>query len=308
MNILVFVMTILMLLASLTYARLENFRSQSLLKAQFENYIKTVERRVFNEAAKHMYDKVKVRSRVTQKNESQKTNATPRLSWYLIVNASARENDPEMFQKIVDLSKQLLFILYSQQKFFIEAQEERPNVLEELIMAFMDAADQQQLKGKKLKEAANLANWEFSDPLLNEFAYKIFKGLPKLEEAPKQVDDLVVKTVTADEEEQAREDAEEFKSDIGYESFLDYITLKSKKIRLFLASKPLLLAIVGDEVIVNEILELRYNLYRAMINTEKMAPQKARENFKSAVTSRVANLDEALFDFTITKVNPKDYE
>lgn len=314
MNILLFVMTMLMLLTSLTYARLENFRSHSLLQVQFENYIQNTERSIFNEKAVNLYEKTPVKSKVKgdAADKAPKSNASPRISWHMVVNADARQKDPEAFQRIMELNRKLFLVLYKDQPFFIKAQDDRPNIIDEMIMAIMHAAENPP-SGLTLKKTADLANLDLGDALLNDLTYKVFKGLPRAPEPPKkQVQETVVQETVVlapgDLEEQVKEDSDEFKSDIGYDSLLDYITLRPTKIRLYLAPKVLLLAIVEDETIVNEILELRYNLYREMMNKSKTARQKATDSFKSAVTSRIANLDEALFDFSVTKVNPKDYE
>ena len=56
MNILIFVMSLLMMLALLTYGRLDMYRSFVVTQGEFERYMADGERNAINSAAQQWYD------------------------------------------------------------------------------------------------------------------------------------------------------------------------------------------------------------------------------------------------------------
>lgn len=303
MNILLFVMTMLMVFAMLTYAKMENFRSFSHMQIQFQQYMQKIERKHISDQALVTYNKTSMSQGKGSKGP--RTAASPRLSWYLLTNTAEREKQTEAYDQMINFSKKLIHLLYGNQSFFKEALEKRPNLLDEIFMAITS--------DHKMVKANEFANLDLGDPVLNDAFYKMLKGNPVIERKSVQTEIIPEQlTLTEDEEltsaAEAELEANESKADEGYTSLLDYITIdKTQKIRLFLAPPAFLLAIFGDEGFVNDIREERYRLYRQVVNGSIKA-EDANGQFQAFVASRIGNFNPELFDYSVTKVNPRDYE
>lgn len=303
MNILLFVMTMLMVFAMMTYAKMENFRSFSHMQIQFQQYMQKIERKHISEQSLATYNKTTMSQ--GKGGKGSRAAASPRLSWFLLTNSAEREKAPEAFDQMMTFSKKLIHLLYGNQPFFKEALEKRPNVLDEIFLKL--ASDH------KMVKANEFANVDLGDALLNDVFYKMLKGNPVVERTITQTDMIPEQVTVTDEEElassvEAEQEEQESKADEGYTSLLDYITIdKTQKIRLFLAPTEFLLAIFGDEGFVNDIREERYRLYRQVVNGS-IKVEEANVQFQSIVANRIGNFNPELFDFTISKVNPRDYE
>jgi len=304
MNVLIFVMTMLMVFAMMTYAKMENFRSFSHMQIQFQQYMQKIERKHISDQSLVTYNKTSM-SQGKSGSSAARTQASPRLSWFLLTNSTEKENQPEAYDQMMMFSKKLIHILYGDQQFFKEALEKRPNILDEIFNAI--ASDY------KMVKANEFANLDLGDPLLNDTFYKMLKGNQVIEREIVQKEIIPEKKVETDEEElaaalEAECEEQESKADDGYVSLLDYITIdKSQKIRLFLASPAYLLAIFGDAGFVNDIRETRYRLYRQVVN-ESIKAEDANNQFQAIISSRIGNFNPDLFDYTVTKVNPREYE
>lgn len=328
MNVLLYVMTILMLLALMTYARLEMFRDTTGMQLIFEYYMKNKEREPVNKTEVDWYY-IKRASKKTapagkqNENEDKKKQApgSSRISFYYFVNQQGREAAMTQYSMVLPLAKRLVSALYGDAKFYQEALEKRPTLLDDLFAAIIVATDK--LKDKdKLKKTEELANLDLGDSQLNEVFAKMLKGVPDFkQEGNKPSEEAEFSALTSDEDEgvvevktpsasQQEQPQDKKNSPVtkGYPSLYDFITIRNTKgIRLFLASRPLLMAIYGDPAIVNSVIAFRnelHNRVRAGLNT-----QEATKTFQAEIQGyRYEGLDPSLLDFSVTKTNPGDYE
>jgi hypothetical protein len=308
MNVLMFVMTMLMILALLTYARLDAIRSLVSTQKEFERYMEGSERKFLNEKAQERYDMTVVSNRAASTgqpgNPNKPTGASPRLSWSFLTNKNPNELAAQSQKQ---LSKELIQILFGQQSFYIEAIKERPNIIEELFEVLPRVIDQLP-KEEKIKSANDLANLDLGDKMLNAFFYKLLKGFPKAstthstEEAESSILNEQSKDNGEDEVE-VQDSFQEHQAEENEVSLLDYITIKaSNKIRVYLAPPALLLAIYKDQGVVQEIVRERQNLYRE-IRQGKLENAQATEQFKNNFSRRSTPYGDML-DFTVSKVKP----
>ena len=314
MNVLLFVTTLMMLLAAMTYAKIESYRSLSALKAQYQTYMEHIEREHMRKKALVLYDKTHLSSK--SKAEKDKVQATPRINWLTVINLEVRNQNTELHEQVLTWSKNLITQLYGDQPFFQEALAKKYHLLDDLFKE-IDTAITALPVDKRPAKASDLANLKLESHELNEFLYKILKGNlitePKIEKKS-----VKRKTITQrlDESELEENDAiedlvnldfNESSADEGYVSLLDFITIKGQsKIRLFLAPREVLLAIFEDGHRVDEIMQERYALYRR-VDRKTLEKQEASELFKDFMTQRLNNLDIELFDFSVTKVDPNRY-
>lgn len=323
MNILLFVMTMLMALSLLTYARLENYRTFSGMKAQFSTYMESVERKPINEAAKDWYNDILVNKKVS-KTQREQASGCARLSLFLLLNKEARDKEPEKHQQTRTLAKQLMIALYGAERFFKEMASEHPTFLDE-ILTEIETLSAALPKGKHITKAEGLANLQLS----NESLHRVFNRMLHGELPPETGKEVLAPaplvtepefsfglSVTLPEESDNNDDeldaaieSDEAHAPEGYVSLIDHITVVNRRhIRVYLASRALLMAIYGDRDIVESIIETRRAFYK-QLKADSAAKNALSQQFKDTFSnSGQASSYSAILDFTVTKTDPKGYE
>lgn len=310
MNILMYVMTVLMMLSILAYARLDTYFSFSATQAEFDRYMQQIERSTFNAIEEDWY-KTTVGSKKDSKTQSEKVPGTSRLSWFPLLKKEQKkkENATRL------LSKALMNQLFNNEAFFKEAIEKNYNVLDDLIDQILQAADQYELEHDKITRINQLSNLKLADPTLNVLFYKMLKGyLPDKEfaDGTKQLDS----DDETEEEEENSAKAEKMESHAnkrGSISLAEHLTLSSDSvIRVYLAPRSLLLAIYGDENIVNAIQAERLAHYKHVKNASdeerNTAKQEATRRFEEQFKNQTPAPYKDLVNFNVTVVDPKKYE
>lgn len=273
-----------MLLAIMTYGRLESFRGFAFMQAQFKEYMTKTERLHVNEEAENRYKKSPASKREKGDQESQERNpASSTLSFRLFIDKAERDKHPAEFEVHTAIAKNLLRFLYGQQPFFQELEQTRPDFLDGLFSALGEVtegfSDEEKLKKKK-----EIATLDLKDPELNDVFTLMLRGV----EGP-----------------EAKETAN-FLLDSGYYSLLDFITLQKDKLttRVYLASPQLLMALFGRPDIVSDIKETRQRLYRDVVNeaiTTKEAEEELRARFEDL---RLPEVPEKMLNFGVSKTRP----
>lgn len=288
MNILMFVMTMLMLLTVLTYAKIDSFRSEAGIHIQFENYMQHVERKYINEQTENQYCQLHITKEIkADKNDDLKKEKTKRntakatLPIGILFNSSTEAKSSQEYQYTVSVLKGLINRLYGEQRFFEEARQERPDIVDEVIVRIGPAV-QEMGNSFKINKAKDLANLDLNDPFLNEFFYKMLKG------ASISYEDVGGNIVEE-----------------GYPSLLKYIdSSKGKKIRVYLAPKPLL-QVLFDPVTADEIITTREYFFREVTNGN-IEPNSATERFESMFVTKVnPSVPISNLDFSVSKTSPK---
>lgn len=312
MNVLIFVMTLLMLLALMTYSRLDIYRSSQVFQSIFKYYMENDERGYFNIKAQPIYDSIKVKTK-EGKPGGPKAEGSPRLGIQLLLDKAQRESKVNEWNQTRVLLKNLLNSLYEKQPFYREAMDKRYTMVDDLIQAITEAVDELP-KEKKLKTAADLANLKLADPELNMLLYKILQGgsyrninVPKEPEAKSLLAERVESEIDQDDQALSSE-ASEYKSIEGYYSLLDFVTSTSApKIRVFLAPREVLEAVFPSPEIVDNILAERKQFYRQAVNGGDT--KELSETFRQAFERyKEQNVSDESLNFTVTKTNPKNYE
>lgn len=285
MTVLPFVMTMLMLLSIMTYARIESYRDLAGLKAQFEWFMQTNERRYNNNVNDDKYtmqnaskNKKGDDSGAKQKEEEK---ACSRIPFYLFLNKQQRESKHEIYDQHTNLAKLLMHRLYSDAPFYLEAEEKYPDFLDAILTHLMKAAEKLP-KGQTITSSADLASIDLGDQPLNDIFYRMLKGTPDID---------------------LQDEAE------TYPSLIDYVTVKNKtKVRVFLAPHEILMTIYDNPELVKEIQETRQDLYKKVKDESLTKEQASAELEKQFGNKQQHGISENILDFKVTKTNPKDYE
>lgn len=312
MNVLIFVMTMLMLLAMLAYGRLETYVNSQLTQVVFENYMQNQERSSINSGAVKAYDDIKKSGKTKDTPPTPRVKATSKITMALFFNHSLREKDPKQWNQSKILLKNLIVTLYGQEKFFKEALEKRPGVVDELISAIEHASDALP-PDKKMKQTKDLLTLKLQDPVLDDLFYQILKENPYIDLLPQsqQKANGTLKPVEPVEEENKEdhadgsEEAQEHQSPPGYFSLLDFINnSKDYKVRVFLAPKQVLQAIFRDQSTVDEIMREREMFYKQAVSG--MPVDELSKAFESRFNgSRQSDIDTTSLDYSVSKTRPK---
>lgn len=319
MNILLYVMTMLMLLSSITYVALERYRSSASLNATIVFSMQNQEREPMIKLSQSMYDRITFskpppppKEKDAEEKPRETNPASPRLSLYILLDKETRTKEPEAYQQIRELAKHLMTSLYSHTAFYKEINATRPSFLNDILDELVEASDNPQ-NDLSIKTAAHLSKLQLASPELHEVFIHMLKGVPKLIQ-PIEVPEkqFVVEEDTpepnAEDEIEASRESQEASSDPGYASLQDYLsTTITTKVRIFLASRALLTAIYGDPFVVNEIIQKRKELYRQVLSGGD------KKNASAEFEALFANAGQAsayknILDFGVSKTNPAKYE
>ncbi|MGK5594426.1 MAG: hypothetical protein ACSNEK_03600 [Parachlamydiaceae bacterium] len=167
------------------------------------------------------------------------------------------------------LIKNLISQIYGRENFYREIEQKNPNFLDALLSTLKGFATE------KIENMVGLNKLDLKDPDLQRFWYFLLKRNP-------------------DERKGGRE--------CSTISFYDFLSEgKKTQVRAFLAPKEILLAFFrGDEIIVNQILEKRMELYDLV---DKDYPLLlATQDFQNAFQGYAEFPD--ILDFTVTKTKP----
>lgn len=279
------VMTMLLILSVMTYARIESFRDLIGLKSQFEWYMQEYERNYSNEANDKKYKKQNPKKGQPgddpdTRPEAPARKACSKLSLYYLLKKKDREANHDVYNQQILLAKLLIHQLYSDAPFFIKAEEKYPDIVDATLQSLMNAAEKLP-KNQKITNAADLASINLGDEQLNEFFYHILKG-----------------TVKIDEQDEAE----------TYPSLIDYVSVENKpQVRVYLAPHDLLMAIYGNEGLVKEVEEIRNSLYEK-VKDESMTKEEATQEFEKQIGNKQREgIDEKTLNFWVSKTNPKTY-
>jgi hypothetical protein len=284
MNVLPFVMTLLMILSIMTYARIESFQDLSGLKAQFEWYMQHFERKYSNEVNDRKYDTQNPSKRkigedpdTKQKDEEK---ACSRIPFYLFLNKQQREARHDFFDQHYLLAKLLMMQLYGDTAFLKKASETQPDIIDGILKGLINAAEKLP-KGQTITSSADLASINLGDDLLNNTFTLMLKG-----------------TVEIDEQDEKG----------TYPPLTKFVTVKNKlKVRIFLAPHDILMAIYDNPALVKEIEETRISLYK-QVKDESITKEEASKEFESQFSGKQREgIDSKILDFRVSKTNPKDY-
>lgn len=309
MNILIFVISLLMMLALLTYGRLDMYRSFIVTQGEFEKYMVENERTTINNGAEQWYQWTSIATKNGNKKTGGPSEASPKLNLNAILNPDIRTAQPQLELVYRDLLKKVIYIVFGEKNEFKKALDKDPNVIDDLIQAMEVAGNRLASEKKMIKTTEGLENLDLQNSSLQDFYYWMLKGYPVKKNFPvKQKPVKEFHEENAENPSSEEENFEEYLPKNNRLSLLDFVTVnpKKSKIRIFLAPRAILLSIFGDIHTVNEVMQTRLELYRQFKSEEEN--KNLSEQFKQKFLSRVINVPESILDFTVSGTDPRQYE
>lgn len=295
----------LMMLAIISYSRLQTFLSFTVIESEYRHYMTTIQREHYNQAQQKMYKNLEgspddsigeegedeeQEQGDSRKEEKEKKPPQKRLNASInfdpFIKKEAKDKSPEQLKKVEELLRRLLKVLYADKSFFREMQEKHPGFIDQLLNRLIEIADTEVYRDT-LKEKADIATIDLKDPDLQDVYYKMLHGTRK-------------KTHKKNE----------FLIDEGYLSLLDFIKIneKSQGISIYLAPGELLMAIYDNEELVKEVISSREKLYSDM-KYRGLAKEQAAQIFKGAFEGKsyLGKDENGLIDFSVSLSNPRGY-
>lgn len=317
MNILLYVTTLLMLLSILTYARLENFKALIGIQTGFVYYMGSIEHQMISDSASIWYEKLKPGTKNSGEAAERNNKACSRLSVHLFLKADERNKYPAEYKQTRELLKQLMADLFSKAKFYEEIVATRPNFRDEILDEIQRAIEALP-KDKKVASPGELLNLEFTSNELHLAFYEMMNGMPK-ESLIEVVGPIISpKTVIVGSDSDSEEDTDESSNETdevhappGNVSLLDFLTARPVlQVRVFLAPRPLLLAIYKDATIVDQVIEKRQELYNRVRNKKPGDDVKTLEQEFKASFGQMGHASEyaQILDFSVSNTNPSKYQ
>jgi len=265
MQVLLIVVTMLMLMTVLTYARLATFRASMTSHAQFEHYVQHLEKRYLNQQADRLYRAIHI-PRGKREHSSEKNNMKGDAK--LPVFALKEETAGDQSVKIILTN--LIQDLYREHEFYRSRVEKRPQLAADLVHSFQKALQSHKELPASVDELLVI---DLEDSELNHIFYQMLKGTPHLPEG-------------------------------GYPSLLQYLSVQKKKlISIYLAPKEILLAIYQNPDTVNAIVDMRCQLF-AELKTKKVTASEAKQQFEANFRVVPGAIGVEVIDFSVNLTRP----
>ncbi len=181
------------------------------------------------------------------------------------------------------LLKNLITELYKGQEFFEEAKEAIPDLEERFIMELYERAKEAQAEKQWIKSVKKLGKLKLDDFLMKHLRYKTFTG-------NKRVYD------------------DETRDQAGYFPLTEFADMRQRKatiMSLWLAPKPLLMALFQNEETVEDLLQMRKEIYYEIKNHKSEASGKSnslKDRYGSAIDLELVDF----IDFQVTTTMPPD--
>jgi hypothetical protein len=271
MNILPLVLALVLMLTVLTVEKLEKFKNQTVVQAQYQLFLKNSEKQVFNRREKRLYGDFDTSLR--------------QLSFCHIVNKETREKDAKVTEQLRMLMIELMKIVYGEAAFFKNLERKRSNFLEEMLNKVQEAADN--APKKTIKRIEDIARLKLEDPELQDAFYHMLKGTVKRE----KIDFANLK------------DAKQEIKEKTYVSLFRFINdIEEPRIMVQRAPREILKAVFVSDEVVEDIIVRRNELAAKKTSGSEDA---FKDEF---VTKRRDGLDDKLLDFTISGSNKSAYD
>lgn len=300
MNILVIVISILMLLSIMTYARLQGFLTAVAVRSEAVCIMQVFSREDANEEVLNRYENTVAKSSDDEdKIRGKNIDADKKINFSLWSQKEVRAENGADLEFMTPILKKLIENIYKDRPFYQKIIEKRPEFLDQLINALSEAMLAKEQAKLSLKKPEDIANLQLDDPELQDALTHMFRrpvDIRSAEEACKRM------------RKKAGDDYEIVKGPV----FTDYVSFggnKVKPFRIYLAGRPLLLAIYRDPATVEGIIAMRRSLLNQLnpITGDPLeaAKEAASNQFEQAFRSKLpADIPPAKADFHVTKTAP----
>lgn len=309
MNVLIFVVTMILLLATLSYESMSNFLNMSLTRKQWQEFMQKDERGEQYVDALKLYDVTTVKE--GKQDPRKRVQSTALINFSLIVDPQKQQQQPQLTQSLIEIAKNLITQMYQNDIFFQELQVENPGFLDRIFEVLRNPIDAsgQPLKVKSSAELSYIY-WQdhklhkaFNTMLMESYSPQIVvKQQPSiLQQDQPRGGEIII------EEDPEAPNPDDHRDPPGYKSLRGFITFDPAryKIRVYRAPREVLLAIYNNPEVVEEIVQSSRRLYSDVQRGKTF--EEATEEFKNQFSSSAPPAYSELLDFTVNKTSPDSY-
>lgn len=305
MNLLVFVLSFLMLIAAISYQGLAHYKSNALVRGVWDRIIRIEEPCAFNRSVEEEYKALKGKrtSKKEQADQEEKDDkdakGSAKINFRFLTDPSFPEKKPKQTEQMELLLKNLINTLYGDQAFFKEFTQARPTIIQDIINALRslseELGDKQKITSLKKLSGVSLKNEE-----LEKLWHQLLRKNPVSSAALQRIFNL------SQEEMKKGGDA------LCFETHLIHYLSNSnvEQIRLYLASRPILLALLNEPSLVDELIQKRLELYKEVKRKNNPMTQEDATSELQNFAAKFPTLGsfDAIINYKVTKSNPADYE
>lgn len=304
MNLLVFVFSFLMLIAAISYQGLAHYKSNALVRGVWDRIIRVEEPCAFNQFVENEYKHIKgIRLSKKEKTdaeaqEEKEGTGSSKINFRFMTDPTYPTSYPKETEQAEALISNLIQILYGDQAFYQKLHQARPTIIQDLIHSLRALSEE--MGDKKISSTEKLSKISIKDKGLNDLWNQLHRKNPVSNKVLGLLFNL------SQEELLKKRDTACFQTHL-----LNYINNSTHlQIRLYLAPRALLLALLNDPVLVSELIEKRKKLYREVTKKNNpMTTEEAKNELKNLVakSASLAQFD-AIINYNVTKTDPSAYE
>jgi len=285
MNVLLFISTILLLMSMITYGRIQSYVGTMLVQGGLRQGMTELERCYYNNKIELLYRTTAVHSSdpdqetnemgqitLPQTDENSDSTANKLINFRWLIEVQDQNAELKM-----QLIKNLITVLYEKEPFFQEMLKEKPDALNEILHHLSNASARvgrigapHKLIKLKFEDSNDESLWEFFTVLLRDIPQYKDKGC-------------------------------------SFVSLLQYLTnRRSEKIRIYLAPKPILMAIFNNEEVVERLIKRRNEIFKEVKKQNAQQIQETARTFQETFAGEAIKF-LPLLDFSVSKTDPKNY-
>lgn len=282
MYILVYVIAMLMLMGTVTYASFAQFLGIWGRSVEFRHYSEVSQYKFLNVRALRLYKNASVTDPlpvgldvdrgdgylVELREPSSRTYLFTKLPFDKLVDEGP--NNPQ-YDVLFELLKSLIRELYGESRFFRRVQERIPDLEDQMVREMTEKASTLR-EEKKLNHERDLAHLHLGDSDLHLLYYRMLKGVEG-----------------------------------GYPSLLKFLRLSNSEslISLYKAPRPLLMAIFQDEGFVEQVMQEREAIARK-VRSKKLSKEEGSKELEAVFAGKLfPGGDMSLYDFRVNTSWPK---
>ncbi|MCB1114397.1 MAG: hypothetical protein KDK62_06545, partial [Chlamydiia bacterium] len=151
MNLIIFVLSLILVLSAMSYARLDSFLKSRFHAKEWSWIMQESERDLYNRKQKSCNKKTE---KETKKEESPTSKDSPgngriSLSWFF--KKEFREKNPALFLETKELSQELVKNAWGNQPFYKDLEKEKPDFVSLMFEEIIQLADRASEKDSKAK-------------------------------------------------------------------------------------------------------------------------------------------------------------
>lgn len=305
MNLLLFVIAFLLALSSISYQSMLHYKTNALIRNVYDTYMRVEETCAFNKLVEKEYRSLKRaqgKKLTTKEEDNLEKKESPKgastINFRYLIDPSYPKDHPQETEMVLELLKRLIYFLYGDQPFFQEIILKRPSALEDLFQA-LQATNAALPEKDRIIGEKSLSLLQLPDPLLQKLWEDLLIKNPLSLSVLQKMLGVSKETILKSEKKQCAK-----------VSLADYLNRRAVlKLRVFLAPRALLYALLQNENDVQEVVKKRKELHSEVLKTNGKKEEDATLEFEQFLEQFSPVMAQKLIlDFSVNSTRPSSYE